>query len=212
MEKNEKLGKETLYHGKRDAAILPMHLRWKTYFAPSSAIPKFLYSSFYSFTNEQVIDFFEELGVATKIERGNRVFPVSDHSSDVICSISKRDAAFKSKSAASLRSKKLLIKRRKLKGVRLANGKQNDCRCSRRCNRRDFISFYRIYRRRISFCRNCGHKVTELFPALVPMEVKEWYAKELQGLSLQKCRNAMITDGKKNFMMNLEKCCSRITE
>lgn len=46
--------------------------------------PKFLYSAFYSFTNEQVIDFFENLGVKTKVERGNRVFPVSDHSSDII--------------------------------------------------------------------------------------------------------------------------------
>ena len=51
--------------------------------------PKFLYSGFYSFTNDQVIHFFEELGVATKIERGNRVFPVSDHSSDVIAALAR---------------------------------------------------------------------------------------------------------------------------
>lgn len=61
------------------------------------------------------------------------------------------------------------------------------------------------------FARNCGHKVTELFPSLVPMEVKEWYAKELQGLSLKNIE-IHITDGKKSFMMNLAKCCSRITE
>ena len=46
--------------------------------------PKFLYSSFYGFSNQDVIDFFERIGVRTKIERGGRVFPVSDHSSDVI--------------------------------------------------------------------------------------------------------------------------------
>ena len=46
--------------------------------------------------------------------------------------------------------------------------------------------------------KTCGHKVTELFPALVPMEVKEWYAKQLQGLSL---RNVCIrvTDGKRKL-------------
>lgn len=48
---------------------------------------KFLYSSFYGYTNQNVIDFFEDAGVPVKIERGNRVFPISDHSSDVIRSI-----------------------------------------------------------------------------------------------------------------------------
>lgn len=48
------------------------------------------------------------------------------------------------------------------------------------------------------FARNCGHKVTELFPSLVPMEVKEWYAKELQGLSLKNIE-IHITDGKKKL-------------
>ena len=45
---------------------------------------KFLYSSFYGYTNQDVIDFFENIGVQTKTERGERVFPQSDHSSDVI--------------------------------------------------------------------------------------------------------------------------------
>ena len=45
---------------------------------------KFLYSSFYGYTNQQVIDFFERINVPVKIERGDRVFPVSDRSSDVI--------------------------------------------------------------------------------------------------------------------------------
>ena len=49
---------------------------------------KFLYSAFYTFDNEQVIAFFEEQGLRTKVERGNRVFPVSDHSSDVIAALS----------------------------------------------------------------------------------------------------------------------------
>ena len=48
-----------------------------------------MYSGFYSFTNDQVIQFFEDLGVQTKIERGDRVFPVSDHSSDVINALSR---------------------------------------------------------------------------------------------------------------------------
>ena len=46
--------------------------------------PKFLYSAFYSFTPQDVMEFFEEAGVPLKTERGNRVFPVSDRSSDII--------------------------------------------------------------------------------------------------------------------------------
>ena len=46
--------------------------------------PKFLYSSFYSFTPQDVMEFFEKAGVPLKVERGNRVFPQSDHSSDII--------------------------------------------------------------------------------------------------------------------------------
>ena len=53
-------------------------------FANVCSNEKFLYSAFYSYTNEQVVDFFEGYGLRTKVERGNRVFPVSDHSSDVI--------------------------------------------------------------------------------------------------------------------------------
>ena len=60
------------------------------YFHNVVSNPKFLYSAFYSFTNEQAIDFFERLGVRTKVERGNRAFPASDHSSDIIRGMERR--------------------------------------------------------------------------------------------------------------------------
>ena len=66
-----------------------MHRMLEELFQAVVSNPKFLYSAFYSFTNEQVIGFFENLGVKTKVERGNRVFPVSDHSSDVIGALQK---------------------------------------------------------------------------------------------------------------------------
>lgn len=55
-----------------------------TLFASVMSNPKFMYSSFYGYSNDDIIRFFDSIGVATKVERGNRVFPVSDHSSDVI--------------------------------------------------------------------------------------------------------------------------------
>ena len=60
-----------------------------TLFANVMTNPKFLYSAFYDYDNQRVIDFFEENGLATKVERGNRVFPVSDHSSDVIATLQR---------------------------------------------------------------------------------------------------------------------------
>ena len=198
LEKNEKLGKKIFITGKGRCNITNAS-EIEDLFSAVISNPKFLYSGFYSFTNDQVIHFFEELGVATKIERGNRVFPVSDHSSDVIAALAREMQHLKVKVQLHCEVKELLINNEKeIKGVRLANGKKMTA---------DAVvvatggipypstgSTGDGYR----FARNCGHKVTELFPSLVPMEVKEWYAKELQGLSLKNIE-IHITDGKKKL-------------
>ena len=82
-EKNDRLGRKLFITGKGRCNITNAS-DVEELFQTVVSNPKFLYSAFYSFTNEQVIDFFENLGVKTKVERGNRVFPVSDHSSDII--------------------------------------------------------------------------------------------------------------------------------
>ena len=83
FEKNEKLGKKLFITGKGRCNITNA-ADLEDFFPAVTSNPKFLYSAFYSFTNEQVIALFERLGVSTKVERGGRVFPVSDHSSNVI--------------------------------------------------------------------------------------------------------------------------------
>lgn len=88
FEKNEKLGKKLFITGKGRCNITnacDMDILFSSVVSNS----KFLYSSFYGYSNQDVIDFFEELGVRTKIERGERVFPASDHSSDVIRAMEK---------------------------------------------------------------------------------------------------------------------------
>ena len=197
-EKNEKLGKKIFITGKGRCNITNAS-EIEDLFSAVISNPKFLYSGFYSFTNDQVIHFFEELGVATKIERGNRVFPVSDHSSDVIAALAREMQRLKVKVQLHCEVKELLINNEKeIKGVRLANGKKMTADAVVVAT--GGISYPSTgstgdgYR----FARNCGHKVTELFPSLVPMEVKEWYAKELQGLSLKNIE-IHITDGKKKL-------------
>ena len=82
-EKNEKLGKKLFITGKGRCNITNA-CDMDTLFDSVVTNSKFLYSSFYGYTNQDVIDFFENIGVQTKTERGERVFPQSDHSSDVI--------------------------------------------------------------------------------------------------------------------------------
>ena len=201
FEKNEKLGKKLFITGKGRCNITNA-ADLEDFFPAVISNPKFLYSAFYSFTNEQVISFFEELGVKTKVERGGRVFPVSDHSSDVIQALKSEMERLGVKINLNAEVKELITEknstRETVNGIRLVSGKKisGDAVIVATGG----ISYPSTgstgdgYR----FARRCGHKVSELSPSLVPMEVKEWYAGELMGLSLRNIE-IRITDGKKKL-------------
>ena len=89
FEKNEKLGKKLFITGK-GRCNLTNSCDEETFFQSVVTNPKFLYSAFYGFTNQDAIRFFENLGLRIKEERGGRIFPVSDHSSDVIGVLEKK--------------------------------------------------------------------------------------------------------------------------
>ena len=82
-EQNEKLGKKVYITGKGRCNVTNA-CDAETFFENVMTNPKFLYSSFYSFDNQAVMRLFEEAGCALKTERGERVFPVTDHYSDII--------------------------------------------------------------------------------------------------------------------------------
>ena len=201
FEKNEKLGKKLFITGKGRCNITNA-ADLEDFFPAVTNNPKFLYSAFYSFTNEQVISFFEELGVKTKVERGGRVFPVSDHSSDVIQALKSEMERLGVKINLNAEVKELITEKSStgetVNGIRLVSGKKisGDAVIVATGG----ISYPSTgstgdgYR----FARRCGHKVSELSPSLVPMEVKEWYAGELMGLSLRNIE-IRITDGKKKL-------------
>lgn len=200
FEKNEKLGKKLFITGKGRCNITNAG-DMDTLFSSVISNPKFLYSAFYGFTNEQTIAFFEELGVPVKIERGNRVFPVSDHSSDVIGALSREMNRLGAEVHLHAEVEKILTDREdpeRIRGVRLKNGKEvaGDA-CIVATGGVSYPSTGSTGDG-LRFAEELGLKVTELFPALVPMEVKEWYAKELQGLSLRNV-TAAIYDGKKKL-------------
>ena len=197
LEKNEKLGKKLFITGK-GRCNLTNSAEVEELFNAVVSNPKFLYSSFYSFTNDQVIGFFEELGVKTKVERGGRVFPESDHSSDVIRALEQEMKRLGVRISLGTEVKEILTEDGRAKGVRLSSGRM--IAADAVIIATGGISYPSTgstgdgYR----FARECGHKVTDLSPALVPMEVKEWYAKELMGLSLRNI-GIRITDGKKKL-------------
>lgn len=188
-EKNDRPGKKLFITGKGRCNITNA-ADIEDMFSAVVTNRKFLYSSFYSFTNTQTIDFFEKLGVKTKIERGGRVFPASDHSSDVINALVREMKRLGVRISLNTEVRKILAKNGKVCGVQLANGENilSDAVIITTGG----ISYPSTgstgdgYK----FAKACGHQITQLSPALVPFEVKEWYAKELMGLSL---RNIEIT-------------------
>ncbi len=194
-EKNEKLGKKLFITGKGRCNITNA-CEMDELFASVLTNAKFLYSSFYGYTNEDVIRFFEDLGVKTKVERGNRVFPVSDHSSDVIKALEKEMKRLGVVVHLHCSVKTIKVEDGKFAGLVLMDGKlvQADA-----CIVATGGFSYQTTGSTgdgYEFAKEMGHTVETPVPALVPMEVKEEFVKELQGLSLRNVR-AQIKDGKK---------------
>lgn len=198
LEKNDKLGKKLFITGK-GRCNLTNAAEVEDLFLAVTSNPKFLYSGFYSFTNDQAVQFFEELGVKTKVERGGRVFPESDHSSDVIRALEREMNRLGVRVELNTEVKELIFSEGRVSGVRLAGGKgigpaEAVIVATGGISYPSTGSTGDGYR----FAQTAGHSVTELSPSLVPMEVKEWYAKELMGLSLRNIE-IRITDGKKKL-------------
>lgn len=195
-EKNEKLGKKLFITGKGRCNITNAG-DMETLFSSVVTNSKFLYSSFYGYTNEDVINFFENVGVKTKIERGNRVFPESDHSSDVIGGLTRE--LHRLGVEIHLRTEvKKIVGKEKFEYIELNNGKKISADA---CIVATGGFSYQTtgstgdgYR----FAKELGHQVTEILPSLVPLVIKEDYVRELQGLSLRNVQ-ATIYDGKKKL-------------
>ena len=199
FEKNEKLGKKLFITGKGRCNFTNA-CDMEEYFHNVVSNPKFLYSAFYSFTNEQAIDFFERLGVRTKVERGNRAFPASDHSSDIIRGMERRMKELGVSIHLNTRVRELLEENESIVGICLENGKKifgdhvilATGGCSYPVTGSDGDGY--------QMARQVGIPVTTLRPALVPLVVKEDYIPMMQGLSL---RNVELTiRDKKKILYN----------
>ncbi|SHE92547.1 NAD(P)/FAD-dependent oxidoreductase [Clostridium fallax] len=201
VESNSKLGRKLYITGKGRCNVTN-NKDIGEFFDSIPGNPYFLYSSLYSFTNIDTMNFFENSGVKLKVERGDRVFPVSDKASDII------DALYN-----ELRKNKVTIMTDcKVKDIKLGNNLINSLvlENGNEIKGDAFIiatggKSYPLTGSTgdgFKFAKKAGHKITELKPSLVPIETKEDWAKELQGLSLRNV-TLEIFEGKKSLYKDL---------
>lgn len=187
LEKNEKLGKKVYITGKGRCNVTNA-CDMEELFSSVCSNEKFLYSAFYGFTNEQTMEFFEKLGLKLKIERGNRVFPVSDKSSDVISALAGELRRLGVDVRYHCEAKAICEKDGAVYSVSaLENGKEREFLCDRVILATGGLSYPSTGSTGDGFrmSQKLGHSTSAFSPALVPMEIKEDFYKELQGLSLK---------------------------
>lgn len=218
LEKNEKLGKKLFITGKGRCNVTNA-ADMDTLFANVCTNRKFLYSAFYGYDNRAVMAFLEEAGCPLKTERGDRVFPVSDHSSDVIAAFQRElkrkgvkvllhtevkalltesagpaeadgraegsagpaetdgraNAGTPGKGAPALRAV----------GVQLADGRKVEADGVVVCTGGISYPLTGSTGDGYRFAEETGHRLTAVYPALVPLRIKESWCGELMGLSLK---------------------------
>ncbi|HYF82890.1 MAG TPA: NAD(P)/FAD-dependent oxidoreductase [Clostridia bacterium] len=195
IEKNEKLGKKLFITGKGRCNVTNS-ADFDEFMKNIPKNSKFFYSSFNGFSNNDLIGLLEALGLKVKVERGGRVFPESDKSSDVIKAFERYMSKYKVE--VKLNSKVSSIRQEDgiISGVQLSNGELLECSSVIICT--GGVSYpqtgstgdgYEIARR-------AGHSITELMPSLVPLVAGEAFIKDLQGLSLKNVAIKAIADGK----------------
>ena len=195
IEKNEKLGKKVFITGKGRCNVTNA-CEVEDLFKNVITNPKFLYASFYTFDNQAIVDLLHDYGCQTKVERGDRVFPVSDHSSDVIAALTRALKDVGVKISFYTKAKELVVEDNVVKGVKLATDEVLRADAVIVCT--GGVSYQTTgstgdgYR----FAKDLDIEVVEPKPALVPLVCKEEWCADLMGLSL---RNVEVTikDGKK---------------
>lgn len=183
LEKNDRLGKKIFITGKGRCNITNAS-DIQNHFANIMRNSKFLYSAYNNFSYEDICNMIESAGVKTKIERGNRVFPESDKSSDVIWALSKM-----------MKDVGVNVHLNKNVTDVLSDASGVIVKCF---DGKDFMGYKCIIATGglsypstgstgdgYKFAKNMGHTIEETYPSLVPFNIKEEYCKRLQGLSLK---------------------------
>ncbi|MDE6663512.1 MAG: NAD(P)/FAD-dependent oxidoreductase [Lachnospiraceae bacterium] len=198
IEKNEKLGKKLFITGKGRCNLTNACDSDKL-FENVVSNPKFLYSAFRAFDNRQVMLLIEDAGCPLKIERGERVFPVSDKSSDVIAALQRTLKKENVEVRLNTKVTKLLFEEDRVCGVCTKDG------------RTEYADAVILATGGLSYpltgstgdghrmAKEAGHKIKPCVPSLVPFETAEDWCRMLQGLSLKNVNLTMYDAGKKVY-------------
>ena len=183
-EKNNRIGKKILITGKGRCNVTnDSDVEGLLDNIPGN--PYFMYSAFYQLDSFGLQEFFRNLGLELKVERGKRVFPVSDRSLDVVLALEKYVKQNKVKLHLESPVDSILIEDGKAAGIRLKNGKEEKADgviiCTGGLSYPGTGSTGDGYR----FAKAAGHHVTKLYPSLVPLKTAEDWCHELMGLSLK---------------------------
>ena len=180
IEKNEKLGKKLFITGKGRCNITNAK-DISEFFEYIPGNPHFLYSSLYTFTNEDTMSFFNSKGVNLKVERGDRVFPESDKSSDIISAFTKelhnKNVEILLKSSV----KKFITKNNKITSVQLDTEKIINGDYFVICTGGLSYPQTGSTGEGLVLAEKMGHNIVTPKPSLVPVEIQEEWIKELQG-------------------------------
>ncbi len=217
LEKNEKIGKKLFITGKGRCNVTNACTR-DEFFENIVSNSKFLYSAFSNFNNEDLIKFIEDNGTMLKTERGNRVFPVSDHSSDIIKALNNalKNSGVKVRLNTSV--KDILIEN----NIVESNGEEDDN--SKKSGHSKKVagvmtdSKEKIFADKViiatggisykstgstgdglRWAGESGHRISSLKPALVPLETKEKWPSELTGLSLKNVTLSLLIKDKVKY-------------
>lgn len=201
LDGNERIGKKLFITGKGRCNVTNAK-DISEFFEYIPGNPHFLYSSLYSFTNNDTMNFFEDEGIKLKVERGDRVFPESDKSSDIIRGLSNALSRTKVKIRLNSKVTNVKFKNKKIAALEINNEEilSGDY----------FIiatggATYPLTGSKgegQKFANILGHNIIPLTPALVPIEVKDAKTKELMGLSLKNVEVTIKENNKKVVYKN----------
>ena len=196
FEKNEKLGKKLFITGK-GRCNLTNACEMEDLMKQIVTNPRFLYSAFHTLDNVGVMDFFERIGLPLKTERGMRVFPESDHSSDVIKVLQKYLEQLYVSIYLNTEVKKIIEENGQFQKIVYGNS-HKEMEADACIIATGGLSYQSTgstgdgYR----FAKELGHTVTKLSPSLVALNVEETFATELMGLTLKNVEVKLV-QGKK---------------
>ncbi len=196
LEKNDSLGKKLLLTGNGRCNLTQAEFDDKKFVESLGKKGKFLYSALSVFGPEETVEFFARFGVPTKIEKGEKVFPVSDKAQDVLGALKK----YLQKNKVSVMTQADVVgfamneDRKKITGVRLKNK-------IIQADKFILATGGKSYQMTGSmgdgyvFARECGHKIITPIPVLVPLKTEEKWVKETQGVSLKNIEIGLVRGG-----------------